>query len=200
MSGLTAADIARALGGRKPAGYWTAKCPAHDDHSPSLSISESSDGTRPGEMLQRLRARRRDRRAARPRAVAGTEERRATNPGARTSKLTAPGGDESRRSTTPSAIASAALGRDARPARHLGRGLSRLAQAAPAGRSRDPAAHLALSSGLPVPRQDEGDRRSSPPSRRSGPRCRTIPSSIRRPARSIAFAAAATTTRPCSAR
>lgn len=40
----TAADIARALGGHKHAGYWTAKCPAHDDHSPSLSISESSDG------------------------------------------------------------------------------------------------------------------------------------------------------------
>jgi len=41
---VTAADIARALGGRKTGNGWTAKCPAHDDRDPSLSISEASDG------------------------------------------------------------------------------------------------------------------------------------------------------------
>ena len=39
----TLADIARALGGRRHGSYWTARCPAHDDHHPSLSISEGAD-------------------------------------------------------------------------------------------------------------------------------------------------------------
>lgn len=34
------ADIARALGGRKSGSGWMARCPAHDDRNPSLSISE----------------------------------------------------------------------------------------------------------------------------------------------------------------
>jgi len=37
----SAEDIAKALGGRKCGTGWIARCPAHDDHDPSLSISES---------------------------------------------------------------------------------------------------------------------------------------------------------------
>ncbi len=36
--------IARALGGRKAGGGWTARCPAHDDREPSLSIRDADDG------------------------------------------------------------------------------------------------------------------------------------------------------------
>lgn len=36
---MTAEAIAKALGGRKAGGSWTARCPAHDDRTPSLSIS-----------------------------------------------------------------------------------------------------------------------------------------------------------------
>jgi hypothetical protein len=39
---LSAETIARTLGGRKYAGGWIARCPAHDDHNPSLSISEKN--------------------------------------------------------------------------------------------------------------------------------------------------------------
>jgi putative DNA primase/helicase len=42
MSG--AAIIAKALGGRKAGKGWTARCPAHDDHDPSLSIVDGEDG------------------------------------------------------------------------------------------------------------------------------------------------------------
>jgi len=35
---MNAETIARALGGRKAGGGWTARCPAHDDRKPSLSI------------------------------------------------------------------------------------------------------------------------------------------------------------------
>lgn len=42
---MTAADIAELLGARRTGcGRWQARCPAHDDKSPSLSISEGSDG------------------------------------------------------------------------------------------------------------------------------------------------------------
>lgn len=41
---MNAEAIARGLGGHRHAGYWTAKCPAHDDKSPSLSIRETADG------------------------------------------------------------------------------------------------------------------------------------------------------------
>jgi putative DNA primase/helicase len=40
---VTAETIARALGGRKPEGCWTARCPAHDDHTPSLSIRDAEE-------------------------------------------------------------------------------------------------------------------------------------------------------------
>jgi hypothetical protein len=40
---MTAEIIAKALGGRKTGGGWTARCPAHDDREPSLSI-RSADG------------------------------------------------------------------------------------------------------------------------------------------------------------
>src|SRR5205085_10933037 len=41
---MTAEKIALALGGRKRNGRWTARCPAHDDRHPSLSIRETTDG------------------------------------------------------------------------------------------------------------------------------------------------------------
>jgi hypothetical protein len=40
---MTAEAIAKALGGRKTGGSWTAPCPAHADHTPSLSIRDSDD-------------------------------------------------------------------------------------------------------------------------------------------------------------
>jgi putative DNA primase/helicase len=40
MSVRAAADIAHALGGQKTGGEWVARCPAHDDRTPSLSIGE----------------------------------------------------------------------------------------------------------------------------------------------------------------
>jgi hypothetical protein len=41
---MTAETIAKALGGRKAGGSWVARCPAHDDRVPSLSISDAGDG------------------------------------------------------------------------------------------------------------------------------------------------------------
>jgi len=35
---MAAETIAKALGGRKTGGGWAARCPAHDDRTPSLSI------------------------------------------------------------------------------------------------------------------------------------------------------------------
>jgi hypothetical protein len=45
MPVMTAAEaIARTLGGRKAGGGWTARCPAHDDSTPSLSIRDAGAG------------------------------------------------------------------------------------------------------------------------------------------------------------
>ena len=41
---MTAETIAKALGGRKAGGGWMARCPAHDDREPSLSIRDGGDG------------------------------------------------------------------------------------------------------------------------------------------------------------
>jgi hypothetical protein len=41
---MNAETIARALGGRRIGGSWTARCPAHDDRTPSLSIRDAGDG------------------------------------------------------------------------------------------------------------------------------------------------------------
>jgi putative DNA primase/helicase len=40
---MTAETIAKALGGRKAGGGWTARCPAHDDRTPSLSIRDAGE-------------------------------------------------------------------------------------------------------------------------------------------------------------
>lgn len=40
---MTAETIAKALGGRKAGGGWAARCPAHDDRTPSLSIRDADD-------------------------------------------------------------------------------------------------------------------------------------------------------------
>jgi len=41
---MTAETIARALGGQRAGATWMARCPAHDDSSPSLAISAGSNG------------------------------------------------------------------------------------------------------------------------------------------------------------
>ena len=41
---MTAETIAKGLGGRKSGGGWMARCPAHDDGKPSLSICDADDG------------------------------------------------------------------------------------------------------------------------------------------------------------
>ena len=48
---MTAETIARALGGRKAGQGWMARCPAHDDREPSLSIREAD-----GKVLVRCHA------------------------------------------------------------------------------------------------------------------------------------------------
>jgi putative DNA primase/helicase len=40
---MTAEAIAKALGGRKVGAAWMARCPAHDDRAPSLSIADARD-------------------------------------------------------------------------------------------------------------------------------------------------------------
>jgi putative DNA primase/helicase len=41
---MNAETIARALGGRRAGNGWTARCPAHNDHKPSLSIRDAGGG------------------------------------------------------------------------------------------------------------------------------------------------------------
>src|SRR5438067_129290 len=41
---MTAESMAKALGGRKAGSAWMAKCPAHEDREPSLSIKDAEDG------------------------------------------------------------------------------------------------------------------------------------------------------------
>lgn len=43
-SGRTARDTAEVLRGRRSGAGWIARCPAHDDRNPSLSIAEGKDG------------------------------------------------------------------------------------------------------------------------------------------------------------
>jgi putative DNA primase/helicase len=41
---MTAETIAKALGGRKAGSGWSARCPAHDDRTPSLSLRDTASG------------------------------------------------------------------------------------------------------------------------------------------------------------
>ncbi len=41
---MIAETIARALGGHRAGAGWTARCPAHDDRTPSLSLTDTKDG------------------------------------------------------------------------------------------------------------------------------------------------------------
>jgi hypothetical protein len=41
---MNAEGLARALGGRHSGGQWHARCPAHDDRTPSLSFCDADDG------------------------------------------------------------------------------------------------------------------------------------------------------------
>jgi hypothetical protein len=42
---MTAEDIAKVLGGRRAGPSWMARCPAHNDREPRLSIHQAEDGT-----------------------------------------------------------------------------------------------------------------------------------------------------------
>jgi DNA primase len=42
---MTAEDIAKVLSGRRSGTSWMARCPAHNDREPSLSIRQAEDGT-----------------------------------------------------------------------------------------------------------------------------------------------------------
>ena len=42
---MTAEDIANVLGGRRAGASWMARCPAHNDREPSLSIRQAEDDT-----------------------------------------------------------------------------------------------------------------------------------------------------------
>ena len=44
MIGISAQMIATALGGRRAGGGWVARCPAHDDRDPSLSVRDGDNG------------------------------------------------------------------------------------------------------------------------------------------------------------
>ncbi|MBI4515348.1 MAG: hypothetical protein HY699_05975, partial [Deltaproteobacteria bacterium] len=48
---MTAAEIADAIGGHRSGGGWLVRCPAHDDRTPSLSVTE-----RDGRLLVRCHA------------------------------------------------------------------------------------------------------------------------------------------------
>ena len=41
---MDAETIAKAFGGRRGGVGWMARCPAHDDRTPSLSIRDANDG------------------------------------------------------------------------------------------------------------------------------------------------------------
>jgi putative DNA primase/helicase len=41
---MNAETIAKAIGGRKVGSGWTARCPAHDDKNPSLSVRNADGG------------------------------------------------------------------------------------------------------------------------------------------------------------
>ena len=43
---ITTEEIAKALGGRRHAGYWMAKCPSHDDRVPSLCFAMATMDSR----------------------------------------------------------------------------------------------------------------------------------------------------------
>ncbi len=41
---MAAEAVAKALGGHKTGAFWMARCPAHEDREPSLSIADGDDG------------------------------------------------------------------------------------------------------------------------------------------------------------
>lgn len=54
-SRISAAEVALALGGRRSGRGWVARCPAHDDHTPSFAIADSADAA-DGKVLVRCHA------------------------------------------------------------------------------------------------------------------------------------------------
>ena len=66
---MNAETIAKALGGRKAGGDWMARCPAHEDREPSLSISDAQGRQGARALPCRMRSARRDRRTSLARPV-----------------------------------------------------------------------------------------------------------------------------------
>ncbi len=96
---MSAKTIAKALGGRKAGGGWMARCPAHDDRKPSLSIRDARRRQGAGALPCRLRPGACHRRSAGARPVDGERSALGSSPA-----IVAPHADEpSRIATTPSA-------------------------------------------------------------------------------------------------
>ena len=100
----TAETIAKALGGRKAGGGWTARCPAHDDRTPSLSIRDAEDEQGAGALPRRLRPGARHCGAARARPVGREWSAPALRVPRRTPVERKPDQDDARRSEIALAI------------------------------------------------------------------------------------------------
>ncbi len=99
----SAAGIAKALGGRKVGNSWIARCPAHEDSTPSLSIREANGGT----VLVRCHAgcdQGRVIAALRSRGMWAAPPRRVSCPSSRTTRQGQPDRPEARRMDAALAI------------------------------------------------------------------------------------------------
>ena len=102
---MTAETIAKALGGRKAGGGWMARCPAHDDRKPSLSIRDARRRQGAGALPCRLRPGARDRRSAVARPVGRRTVRAASSRTApRAAATSKPDRDDAKRSEAALAI------------------------------------------------------------------------------------------------
>ena len=107
---MTAETIAKALGGRKAGGGWMARCPAHDDRKPSLSIRDADDG----KVLVRCHAGCDQEQVIANFAVAWSVDQRTARTGSRASrpaaltKMTEPDRDDAKRTEAALAIWQAA--------------------------------------------------------------------------------------------
>ena len=123
---MTAETIAKALGGRKAGGGWMARCPAHDDRKPSLSIRDAEGRQGAGPLPCGLRPGAGDRRSAVARSVDG-ERPAPVHRSAPACRRHRPAGSRRRQAQRGRArhLAVCDAGR-----RHAGRDLSRLARPA----------------------------------------------------------------------
>jgi putative DNA primase/helicase len=110
---MKAEAIAKALGGRRAGGGWMARCPAHDDREPSLSIRDADDG----KVLVRCHAGCNQERviaALRSRRVWDEKDHRYRRPGRLVPRFT--DNDQPDRDNTERSKAAIAIWQSARPA------------------------------------------------------------------------------------